>query len=163
MTNSTRFLPTAIGSLPHDNPKEAVELNFKYFKQIPVLPQLSNVSPQEDMLSMYNENIPGVIFDKEDNRWYIDQEIETFYEDLEEFFLDYESIVNEKDFDLLEKYAISNDFCSSLPLFLEKLKETKPAFVKGQITGPFTYCTSLVDREKKCAFYDETLQEIAIK
>jgi len=157
------FLPTAVGSLPHDNPEKAMELVFKYFPDIPVLGQLANVSPKEDMLSQYNEKIPGIIFDKTDNRWYMDQESETFFEELEEFFLDYESIVNEKNFDILEKYAISDDHCSTLPIFLEKIKETKPAFVKGQITGPFTFGTSLVDREKKCIFYDETLKEIAFK
>ncbi len=163
MTESIKFLATTIGSLPHDNPKKAVEIFFKYFPDCPVVGQLANVSQKEDMLAQFNENIPGIIFDEADNRWYMDQESETFFEQLEEFFLDYESIVNEKNFDALEKYAISENCCSTMPFFLEKLKETKPTFVKGQITGPFTFGTSLVDREKKCVFYDETLKEIIIK
>ena len=163
MSINIKFIPTAIGSLPHDNPEKAVELIFKYFPDIPVIGQLANVSPKEDMLSQYNENIPGIVFDEADNRWYMDQESETFFEQLEEFFLDYESIVNEKEFDALEKYAISEEHCSTLPIFLKKLKETKPKFVKGQITGPFTFGTSIVDRDKKCIFYDETLKEIAFK
>ena len=163
MSTKIKFLPTAIGSLPHDNPEKAVELVFKYFPDIPVIGQLTNVSQKEDMLSQYNENIPGIIFDETDNRWYMDQESETFFEELEEFFLDYESIVNEKNFEALEKYAISENHCSTLPIFLRKLKETKPAFSKGQIIGPFTFGTSLVDRDKKCIFYDETLKEIALK
>lgn len=163
MSINIRFLPTAIGSLPHDNPEKAVELVFKYFPDIPVIGQLANVNPKEDMLSQYNENIPGIVFDEADNRWYMDQESETFFEELEEFFLDYESVVNENNFDILEKYAISETHCSTLPFFLKKLAETKPPFVKGQITGPFTFGTSLVDREKKCVFYDETLKEIYLK
>ena len=163
MSINIKFVPTAIGSLPHDNPEKAVELVFKYFPDIPVIGQLANVSPKEDMLSQYNENIPGIVFDEADNRWYMDQESETFFEELEEFFLDYESVVNEKNFDVLEKYAISENHCSTLPFFLKKLKETKPAFVKGQVTGLFTFGTSLVDRDKKCIFYDETLKEIAFK
>ena len=157
------FLATTIGSLPHDNPEEAVKLIFECFPDIPVITQLANVSRNEDMLAQYNENIPGIVFDEEDNRWYMDQEDETFFEKLEEFFLDYESIINEKDFELLEKYAVSEAYCSALPFFLEKLKQTKPKFVKGQVTGPFSFGTSLVDREKKCVFYDETLKEIMIK
>ncbi|MEI8389843.1 MAG: hypothetical protein WCG23_08155 [bacterium] len=163
MSTKIKFLPTAIGSLPHDNPEKAVELVFKYFPDIPVIGQLANVSQKEDMLSQYNENIPGISFDEADNRWYMDQESETFFEELEEFFLDYESIVNDKNFDALEKYAISENHCSTLPIFIKKLKEAKPAFVKGQIIGPFTFGTSLVDRDKKCIFYDETLKEIALK
>jgi len=158
-----KFLPTAVGSLPHTNPEKAMELVFECFPDIPVIGQLAKVSAKEDMLSQYNENIPGIVFDEADNRWFMDQEDETFYEKLEEFFLDYESIVNEGNSELLEKYAISEDHCSTLPIFLKKLDESKPKFVKGQITGPFTFCTSLVDREKKCIFYDETLKEIAIK
>ena len=50
-----------------------------------------------------------------------------------------------------------------LPLFFERIKESKPVAIKGQITGPFTYGTSLVDREKRCAYYDDTLKEIMIK
>jgi len=157
------FVATAVGSLSHDNPEKAVELVFECFPDAPVIGQLANVSPKEDMLSQYNEKIPGIVFDKDDNRWYMEQESETFFEELEEFFLDYESIVNEENYELLEKYAISDDHCSTLPYFLKKLAETKPAFVKGQITGPFTFGTSLVDREKKCVFYDETLKEIYLK
>ncbi len=156
-------MATAIGSLPHINSKEAVELVFSAFLDIPVLPQLANLNSKEDMTSQLNEGIPGVIYDITDKRWYIDQESETFYEELEEFFLDYESIVTEGNQEILEKYAISEEYCSSLPLFLEKLSEIKPAYVKGQVIGPFTFGTSLVDRQKKCAFYDETLKEIIIK
>lgn len=163
MSVKINFLPATIGSLPHDNPEAAVKLIFEYFPDIPVINQLTNVSRKEDMTAQFVENIPGIVFDENDNRWYMDQEDETFFEKLEEFFLDYESIINEKEFDLLEKYGISEECCSTLPLFLERIKETKPKFVKGQIIGPFSMGTSLVDREKKCVFYDETLKEILIK
>lgn len=161
--NSTSFLAIAIGSLPHNNTKEAVETVYRYLPDCPVLPQLANVSPREDMLSQLNERIPGVVWDEADRRWYIDPESEMFAEELEEFFVDYENIVSGEDPSALDKYAISEEHCSSLPLFLEKLAATKPAFVKGQITGPFTFGTSLVDREKKSAFFDDTLREILVK
>jgi methionine synthase II (cobalamin-independent) len=163
LSTKIHFLPTTIGSLPHNNPEKAIDLVYKYFPDIPVVLQLANISQKEDMLSQYNENIPGIVFDEEDNRWYMDQDSETFFEQLEEFFLDYESIVNDKEFDLLEKYGISEECCSSMPFMLKKLAEVKPDFVKGQVTGPFTFGTSLVDRDKKCVFYDETLKEIAFK
>lgn len=163
MKKNIKFPATAIGSLPHTSFRDAVELVFKTLPEIPVLPQLANKDPKEDMTSQFNEKIPGVVYDESDKRWYIDQESESFYEEIEEFFLDYESIVNEGDFELLEKYAISEESCSSMSFFLEKLAEIKPPFVKGQVIGPFTFGTSLVDREKKCAFYDETLKEVLIK
>ncbi len=96
LSTKMNFLATTIGSLPHNNPELAVDLIYNSFPDVPVTLQLANISQKEDMLSQYNENIPGIIFDKADNRWYMDQEDETFFEKLEEFFLDYESIVNEK-------------------------------------------------------------------
>ncbi len=163
MEKSTSFTATAIGSLPHKNPAEAVELVFNTLPGMPALPQLAGANQNEDMSSQLNEKIPGVIFDEGEKRWYIDQETETFFEELEEFMLDYESITGEGDMETLEKYAISEERCSALPLFLEKISQNKPAFVKGQVIGPFTFGTTLVDRDKKCAFYDETLKEILVK
>lgn len=157
------LLPTAIGSLPHDNPKDALDLIFNNFQEFPIWPQLSNVNDKEDMIAQFTQNIPGIIFDEADNRWYIDSEQEDFYEKLEEFYIDYENIVTEKQFDLLDKYGITGDFSSVIQIFLENVSHSKPLFLKGQITGPFTYATSLVDREKKCAFYDDTLKEVLIK
>ncbi|MDD3013848.1 MAG: hypothetical protein PHC34_09120 [Candidatus Gastranaerophilales bacterium] len=163
MKNNISLLATAVGSLPYDNPKDALDLIFSNIKDFPIWPQLSHVSQKEDMLAQFTQNIPGIVFDEEDNRWYMDQNDENFYEQLEEFYLDYESIVNEKNFELLDKYAISGEFSSSIPLFFQRIKEVKPIAIKGQITGPFTWGTSLVDREKKCAFYDDTSREIIIK
>jgi hypothetical protein len=154
---------TAIGSLPHDNPNDALELIFDKLPNFPIWPQLSKVNPNEDMIIQYTQNIPGAVFDETDNRWYLDPEKEDFYEKLEEFFLDYENIVNEGDLEALDKYAISGVFSSSLPIYLEKIAKTKPVALKGHITGPFTWGTSLIDRSKKCAFYDETLREIIVK
>lgn len=158
-----QFLATAVGSLPHKEPTDAVNLIFETLPNCPVLPQLAKRNQDEDMTSQLNERIPGVVYDEADKRWYIDQETDTFFEELEEFMLDYEAIVNENDMDALEKYAISEERCSSLPLFLDRISKTNPKFVKGQVIGPFTFATSLIDREKKCAFYDETLREIIVK
>jgi len=157
------LLSTAVGSLPNNNPKEAIDEIFSWFPEFPVWPQLKNVNSKEDMIGQVAENIPGLIFDEADCRWYMDQDSDEFLEKLEEFFLDYESIVNEHDYSLLEKYAISKDFASALPFYFDKLKQNKPLAVKGQIVGPFTFGTSLIDRENRCAYYDETLKEILIK
>lgn len=154
---------TAVGSLPHKNPQEAIDFIFKYIPDMPDWPQLSQVSAKEDMLNQYGENIPGIEFDENDQKWYLDAENTDFYEKLEEFFMDYESIIGENNFDLLEKYAISKENSSVIRLFFDKLKETRPKFAKGQVIGPFTWGTSLVDRQKKCSFYDETLRDVIIK
>lgn len=163
LQNKLSFLATAIGSLPHNNPQEAMDLIFAKFPDFPIWPQLANVNPKEDMIAQFTQNIPGILFDEKDNRWYMDQNTDDFYEKLEEFYLDYESIISGENLDLLDKYGINDEFSSTIPIYLEKIKKSKPLMVKGQITGPFTYGTSFVDTEKRCAFYDDTLREILIK
>ena len=152
MKEKLSLCTTAIGSLPHDNPDKALDLIFDKLPNFPVWPQLSKVSPQEDMIIQYTENIPGIIYDEADNRWYFDVEKEDFYEKLEELFLDYESIVTEGNLESLDKYAISKDFSSTIPLYLEKIAQTKPLALKGQITGPFTWVQVLLIEIKNVLF-----------
>lgn len=160
---SISLLSTAIGSLPHDNSAEAQTLIFNNFPEFPVWTQLVNVNQKEDMLAQFTENIPGIVYDEQECRWYMDQDAENFYEKLEEFFFDYDAIVNEGNLELLEKYAVAGEYSSTIPLLLNKVKELKPAAIKGQIVGPFTYTTSLVNKENVCAYYDDTSREIILK
>lgn len=154
---------TAVGSLPHKNAKDAISLIFDNFKEIPFWPQLAGVDRREDMTVQYSQGIPGIKFDKENEKYYFDAQSDEFFEQLEEFFMDYEAIVNEKDFTNLGKYAITAPYSSSIPLYLENLKKGSYDFAKCHIIGPFTWGTSLCDQDNLCAFYDETYREVLIK
>lgn len=151
----------AIGSLPHKNVKEAMQLVKENFKQIPFWPQLPKFGKNEDMILQFLENIPGLVTNED--KIYLDNESDEFFEQLEEFFMDYEEIISDPESELIDKYAITQNNSSTFNSFLEILKETKPDFAKGQIVGPFTLATTLTDKYKKCAFYDETLREIIVK
>ena len=48
----------AIGSLPYDNPKDAMTQVQNYFSKIPFWPQLANVSKNEDMTYQFLEGMP---------------------------------------------------------------------------------------------------------
>src|SRR3989339_963050 len=133
------LLPTGIGSLPHENPEEAVNFLFNHFKDIIVWPQLPKVSHLEGMFLQYCEGFPGLIYDKDEDRFYVDTENDNFFEELEVLMLDYEAIVEDGNLELLEKYALSQERCCAFRLWLEKSKNEKPTAVKGQITGPFTF------------------------
>ncbi len=148
----------AIGSLPYNNPQDAIKVVEKYFETIPFWPQLSKVSKNEDMTFQFLEGMPS-FFISEGFRF--DTESESFYEALEQFFVDYEDIVSNENSELLEKYAISKDFSSTFEDFLELSKKSK--FAKGQIVGPFTLATTLTDKNGRCAIYDDTLKEIIVK
>ena len=154
---------TAVGSLPHKNPQDAIDLIFEEFKEIPFWPQLSGVDKHEEMTVQYIQGIPGIFYDEKNAKFCYDSQSDVFYEALEEFFMDYESIVNEKDFTNLDKYAITKPYTSAIPLYLEKFKQGNYDFAKCHIIGPFTWGTSLCDVNNLCAFYDETYREVIIK
>lgn len=154
---------TAIGSLPHKNPQEAIGLIFDKFKEIPFWPQLAGVDRHEEMTVQYIQGIPGIKFDDKHSKYIFDAQSDEFFTELEEFFVDYESIVNEKDFTNLGKYAITKPYTSAIPLYLDKIQKGGYKFAKGHIIGAFTWGTSLCDSEGVCAFYDETCREVLAK
>jgi len=145
----------AIGSLPHNNLEEAMEIVKTNFNRIPFWPQLAKINKNEDMILQFLGNMPSFFSDKD----YLDTECDEFFEDIEQFFADYEEIGN--DSSIIEKYSINTSL--SFPNYIQFIKDTKPYFAKGQVTGPFTLSTTLVDKNGKCAFYDETLREIIVK
>jgi methionine synthase II (cobalamin-independent) len=150
----------AIGSLPHLDVEKAMVCVEKNFSDIPFWPQLSKISKNEDMIYQFLENMPGISFNKEIEKVYFDNEKEEFYEQLEEFFTDYEMILD-GNFDLLEKYKITTSL--TFEKFLGLIKRLNSDYAKGQIVGPFTLATSLTDKSGKCAFYDETLRDVIVK
>lgn len=157
MTSELTLECMAIGSLPHNNLEDAMELVKTNFNEIPFWPQLTKINKNEDMILQFLGNMPSFFSEKD----YLDCECDEFFEQIEEFFSDYEEIIENISTDSLEKYAVTTSV--SFPKFLELVKDTKPRFAKGQVTGPFTLSTTLVDCNGKCAFYDETLREIIVK
>ena len=47
LTGKISLLATAVGSLPYNNPNEALDLIFANFSDFPVWPQLAKVNPKE--------------------------------------------------------------------------------------------------------------------
>lgn len=153
----------AIGSLPHKEVKEAMNLVEKDFAEIPFWPQLAKLNRQEDMIFQFLENLPGLVVDNVSETVYIENESEEFFEQLESLFMDYEEIISDLNSDLLDKYAVTEKNSSTFRPFIDIIKKTQPKYAKGQIVGPFTLTTTLTDKNKKCAFYDETLREVIVK
>ncbi len=156
-----KFDCLAIGSLPHKDIDKAMAVVRENFNSIPFWPQLPKISKNEDMTIQFLENMPSFFLDKESGKIYLETESDKFFDDIEKFFEDYEEIVADINSDKLDKYAIN--YSLSFPKFLDIVKETKPKYAKGQIVGPFTLSTTLVDKSGKYAIYDETLREIIIK
>lgn len=151
----------AIGSLPHQSVEDAMNVVEREFSNIPFWPQLAKFNKNEDMIVQFLESIPGIVDTGE--KIYLENESDEFFEQLEEFFIDYEEIISTESSDLLIKYAITQKSSSTVATFFDIVKKNKSAYAKGQIVGPFTLATSLTDKEGKCAYYDETLREVIVK
>ena len=160
---SLTLKPLAIGSLPHKDAGVALDYVFGLFMETPFWPQLAGVNKLEDMVTQYTQGVCGLKYDKENAKFFFDPEAEDFYERLEEFYLDYETIVNEKDFTPLNKYAITEPYSHALKPYLDRIKKLKPEYAKGHVTGSFTWGTSICDTEGRCAFFDPTLKDISTK
>lgn len=162
MTNTLKLQPIGIGSLPHKNPDEAMEVVTKDFSQIPFFPQLANISKNEDMMLQFLEGLPSFSVDNSE-KFTLNSESEEFLTGLEEFFSDYEEIISDINSPLLEKYAITTKSSSTFEKFEKFIKENKPQYAKGQIVGAFTLCTTLNDQNGRALIYDETLRDIILK
>lgn len=150
---------TAIGSLPHTNSADAMELVKENFSNIPFWPQLVKISKNEDMIFQFLEGMPS--FFCEDNKVFLDTEYDTFCEDFEGFFLAYEECISDINSPELDKFKITKS--ATFDKYLELIKNTKPNFAKGQIVGPFTLATTLCQKDETAAIYDDTLREIIVK
>lgn len=159
--SSLSLKATAVGSLPHNNPSDALDLIFENFSDIPFWPQLAAVDKKEDMTVQYIQGVPGIKFNSKEEKYYCDPQSDEFFTELEEFFLDYESIVTEKELSSLTKYAITPPYSSAITDFLSRLGGYD--YAKGHVIGPFTWGTSLCDADLKCSFYDETFRDVLVK
>lgn len=155
-----RLASLAIGSLPHINSDDAIEIVNKNF-DVPFWPQLNKKSKKEDMMLQFLESMPSYFYDNASEEVVFDNESEDFFKNLEDFFLDYEEIISDLQNEKIEKYGISEEYSSTFYKFLNLLKNKK--FAKGQIVGPFTLATGLKDKNKKSLIYDETYIEIIVK
>lgn len=145
-------LPTAVGSMPHIDPKEACRLVGRFLPEIPAWPQLPKRSFLENMYAQFSEGFPGVVIDGD--RIYVDRakDLEMPLEQL------YASYLQNK----VEEYAISSDYAMGLHAFLETELEI-PFAVKGQVTGPITWGLSVTDQERRPVLYDDTLADALAK
>ena len=150
-------IATAIGSLPHININEALDLIFNTTPQIPSWPQLPRRSPVELMEFQSGVGFPGAIPNRSIGKIMIDREaaltvIPQFYEKI---------LADDIDF-----LAYDPDVAPGLYAFADRISKTNSSSlvaVKGQLIGPVTFATSVVDTSRRAIFYDSTLLDIAIQ
>ena len=155
-------LPVFIGSLPLAEHQEAFKLVLEYTPEIPLWNQLP-VHKEEGMIAQFVSGLPGLCSDED--REYIDTAGDDFDSELIEFYEDYMAVVEEKA-DLSDsRFVLDEGRSNGFFIFIEDLKRRSapPVAVKGQITGPFTFCTAISDQNKKAIIYDEQMNDAAVK
>ena len=155
-------LPVLIGSLPFAEHAQALKLVLNYTPEIPLWTQLP-VHRQEGMVAQFMPGMPGLCATAD--RSFIDTAQADFDRDLIHFYEEYLAVM-EGNTDLSDsRFLLDEDTARGFFLFIESLKRLSapPVAVKGQVTGPFTFCTGILDQNKKAIIYDEQIKDAAVK
>ncbi len=158
-------LATAIGSMPHSNADEAIDVVLNAIPDAPIWPQLSARGLHEQMEIQYSEGIPCRVIDYEKNRMYFDTSgdySEAFAEFYEPYMTAMEAEAGEGDFSAM---AISPDFAAGIYALEARLKTEgqKRPFVKVQTTGPCSFALTVVDENKRALYYNEEFRDVIVK
>ncbi len=155
-------LPAFIGSLPFAEHQEALKLVLEYTPEIPLWTQLP-LHEAEGMVVQFMPGMPGLC--SLEGRVYIDTAGDDFDSDLIRFYEDYMAVVEENTDLSNSRFVLEENTAKGFFIFIEALKHhaSPPVAVKGQITGPFTFCTGISDQNKKAIIYDEQLKDAAVK
>ncbi len=147
-----RFRCSGIGSVPSLDPAASCREILGLSRMIPYWPQLTQLSPLEDMSVQFSEGLP--LLELRDRRLTLsngrprEEELVRFYDR----FLAED----------LNHFAISPDHARGFHLLL-RLLEAQPApaaaWVKGQTVGPVTFAAGILDRDGNSAWLDPELRE----
>ncbi len=158
-----RGLAMLIGSQPLTDYQEATRLVLEQTPQIPNWVQLP-VYPREGMVNQFVDGLPGLAGSAAHK--YVDTQDPGFDDQMLAFFEAYLQ-ATEQGAGLSgdSRFALTHEAAPGFFSLLRAL-ETPPhdlAAVKGQITGPVTFCTGLHDHEKRAIFYHDALRDAAVK
>lgn len=158
-------LSTTIGSLPHTDVVRGTDLIFEYTPEIASWVQFPKRTLYENMILQFTEGMPALIQDGD--RIYFNTSINDFPEQLTFFYHHYFAAIEDKNSDSLERFCISSQYAAGFSEFMNSLpkeiKLGKIRMLKGQVTGPFTLGTNLLDQNGRCSYYDDQLRDVIIK
>ncbi len=156
------FLPLLIGSLPVDDHDKAIEMVLKYTPEIPLWVQLP-VFKEEGMIEQFIPGLPGLTV--EQDKFYLDTSGEKFNKELLQFYEDYLSVVDGQTELHKSPFVLTRDTARGIFVFTDKISRVSntPVAVKGQITGPITFCTAVKDQDGRMIFYNDQARDCAVK
>jgi hypothetical protein len=160
-----KFLATAIGSMPFDDPVKAVDLILAKLPFAPHWPQLPRLGINEQMEIQFSEHMPCAVIDRERNRLSFDTSSdysEVFAQFYETYLLAMDPEEGSGD---CSAAAVGPAFSRGIYVLEEKLRKrgTKLPSVKCQITGPCSFALTVVDEKKRAIYYNEEFRDMIVK
>jgi len=159
------FLATGIGSMPFDDPGHGIDILLSSVPNAPFWPQLPKKGLHEQMEIQFCEGMPGAVIDAAKGRLYFDTAGD-YSEELGDFYGTYlAAMAPEEGNGDCSTLAISPGFSAGIPALEERLQQLgrRLPFVKVQITGPCTFCLTVVDENKRAIYYNEEFRDMIVK
>jgi len=147
------FRATGIGSVPFERPEEILDLILERLPEIPFWPQLTRRSPWEDMILQFAPGLPALKADPGARRVAVDptadrpQALTAFYE---------QALSGE-----WKELGLNPDQAAGFFALAERVAREKGGVrrLKGQVTGPVTFCLAVKDQNGRDVIHDQELRE----
>ncbi len=153
-----KCLATAVGSMPHKDPRTACRVVGRHLPEIPIWPQLPRMSFLENMYVQYSEGLPWARVDERAEKIHFETS-QGLEEGLERF---YESYLGGD----LDYFAMSTNYARGFHETLEIARGggfPRMLYLKGQITGPVSFGLTVTDEEKRSIQYNDALKDVVVK
>jgi hypothetical protein len=148
------FATTGIGSLPQEDPEEAAAFVLEADVSIPFWPQLPGRGFAESMVPQFSEPMPCVHTDTAAGKLYWDPERK--FEELGRFY----GLILAED---QEVFGLKGEKAAGFAAFRQAAAGRRWPYVKGQVTGPITFTTSIHNRDGLPLFGDAELRSAAVE
>ncbi|MGB9826339.1 MAG: hypothetical protein ACPLRU_06675, partial [Desulfofundulus sp.] len=163
------FLPgglaTGIGSLPYQDPQQALPLIRENMPVIPHWPQLPQRGSTEGFVQQFLQPLVhfGLLVTERD-RVVFDDRNPCWSEMLTNFYTAYLA-VEEKDANALETFALPPGAAAGFYAFMEEMSRDigEALYLKGHLAGPLTIAFQLKNSRGRVAYYEEQLRDLVVK
>ncbi len=155
-------LPVLIGSMPNTDHRKAVETVFAHTPEIPVWVQLP-VHGQEGMIVQFMPGLPGLTIQNE--KCFVRTDGDAFNDEILQFYEDYLAAIEDPIRIDNTRFVLAEDVAPGFYRFMEQIPHAanRPVALKGQVTGPVTFATSVKDGCDRSIYYDDQLRDAAVK
>lgn len=155
------LLATAVGSVPHIDPKSAVDMILGTLRAVPHTAQLPRCDPREQMWIQFSEKVPRFIADTQRLEYFFDTSGDPEAE-IERFYTEYLSVVEGGS---PQYFSVGHEYGRGIWALLERLRTdgTRLPVIKMQVTGPMSFAMTVTDETKKPIFYHPVFRDVAVK